>query len=116
MGVKQHEFTRIWAQVQLVDQVLDDALSMFITLQVEDVVIKSLLASYAVSQAEYRLLAMKKTVYNAYKLLGYDLMLDQNFTVHLIEVNARPALLHDQLDRAVNRPMVRGRRAEGCRK
>ena len=29
-----------------------------------------------------------------------------NRRVHLIEINARPALLDDELDRAVNRPMV----------
>ena len=34
-------------------------------------------------------------------------MVDEDLKVHLIEVNARPALLDDKLDKAVNRPMVR---------
>lgn len=45
-------------------------------------------------------------MYNCYKLLGFDLLLDEDLKVHVIEANARPALLDDQLDKAVNRPMV----------
>ena len=48
----------------------------------------------------------KSSVYNCYKLLGFDLLLDEDLKVHVIEANARPALLDDHLDRAVNRPMV----------
>ena len=44
--------------------------------------------------------------YNCYKLLGFDLLLDSNLKVHVIEVNARPQLLDDLVDRAVNRPMI----------
>ena len=44
--------------------------------------------------------------YNCYKLLGFDLLLDADLRVHVVEVNARPQLLDDPLDRAVNRPMV----------
>ena len=44
--------------------------------------------------------------YNCYKLLGFDLLLDADLRVHVIEVNARPQLLDDLVDRAVNRPMV----------
>ena len=41
-----------------------------------------------------------------YKLLGYDILLDSHRRPHLIEVNARPACLHNPLDAFVNRPMV----------
>ena len=44
--------------------------------------------------------------YNCYKLLGFDLLFDADLRVHVIEVNARPQLLDDLVDRAVNRPMV----------
>ena len=44
--------------------------------------------------------------YNCYKLLGFDLLLDADLRVHVVEVNARPQLLDDPVDRAVNRTMV----------
>ena len=51
--------------------------------------------------------------YNCYKLLGFDLLLDADLRVHVLEVNARPQLLDDPVDRAVNRPMVSVRGAPG---
>lgn len=45
--------------------------------------------------------------YNTYKLLGYDMLIDNDLKVHMIEVNGRPALLEHVLDKAVNRPMVK---------
>ena len=73
--------------------------------QIDDVVIKTVMTAYKPMQQEFK----EKTghnCYNCYKLLGFDLLLDSNLKVHVIEVNARPALLDDTLDKAVNRPMV----------
>ena len=44
--------------------------------------------------------------YNCYKLLGYDVMLDSALCPHLLEVNSRPSVYEEQLDQAVNQPMV----------
>ena len=53
-----------------------------------------------------------KSTYNMYKLLGYDILLDSHRRPHLIEVNARPACLHNPLDAFVNRPMVNSKQHE----
>ena len=45
-------------------------------------------------------------MYNMYKLLGYDILLDSRRRPHLIEINAAPACYAAKLDSFVNRPMV----------
>ena len=84
--------------------------------------------------------ASPKSMYNCYKLLGFDVLVDNNLKVlngiskvneliiisltnfertktilvsivffskvHLMEVNARPELKDDIIDKTVNRPMV----------
>lgn len=52
------------------------------------------------------------TCYNSYRLVGYDLLIDNNLKVHLIEVNSKPQLSDAVLDKAVNRPMVSKSRYE----
>jgi len=77
--------------------------------QVEDVILRSLLATLVSARKEAqqaRKGSQRTSSYNNYKLIGYDLLLDSKMNVHLIEANARPALLNDSLDKAVNRPMV----------
>jgi hypothetical protein len=73
--------------------------------QIEDLVVKSVLSAHGQTQQEFLRLASESS-YNCYKILGYDVMLDAELTVHLLEINARPALLDNKLDKYVNRPMV----------
>ena len=86
IGMSEMEFDLIWNRM-------------------EDAVIKSVLVAYKEMQEDFRKMT-KSSVYNCYKLLGFDLLLDEDLKVHVIEANARPALLDDHLDKAVNRPMV----------
>jgi len=70
------------------------------------VVIKTVLSGgYDSMRAEFSQRS-KHSRYNCYKLLGFDLLLDADLRVHVLEVNARPQLLDDPVDRAVNRPMI----------
>ena len=74
---------------------------------IQDTVIKTFLTAYHELKAEYWSTIKPSTVvYNSYKLLGLDILVDECFNAHVIEVNARPALLDDPVDKAVNRPMV----------
>ena len=84
---------------------LSDSQMEQIWTDMEDLVIKTLLLSLDELRAEFKETA--KTMYNCYKLLGYDILLDAELKAHLIEVNARPQLKDDILDKAVNRPMVK---------
>lgn len=86
VGIGQYDLELIWSRI-------------------EDVVIKSLLCAHTQMRADYRKIT-EHSNYNCYKLLGYDLMLDRDLNVHLVEINARPQLLDDELDKTVNRPMV----------
>ena len=38
--------------------------------------------------------------------LGYDMLIDKDLKVHVIEVNGRPQLQNAIIDKAVNRPML----------
>ena len=69
--------------------------------------IKTMLLNLTEVRAEFN--EMSKSMYNTYKLLGFDVLVqgDQsNLKPYLIEVNARPQLKDDVVDKAVNRPMV----------
>lgn len=73
--------------------------------RIEDAVIKTIFTSYHEMQADYNKVT-KESNYNSYKVLGFDLLLDRDLNIFVIEVNARPALLSQPLDRSVNRPML----------
>ena len=73
----------------------------------EDLVIKTMLLNLTEVRAEFN--EMSKSMYNTYKLLGFDVLVQgdhSNLKPYLIEVNARPQLKDDVVDKAVNRPMV----------
>jgi len=76
--------------------------------EIEDLVVKSILCGLTSLKEEMNTGQKKevKSTYNMYKLLGYDILLDSHRRPHLIEVNARPACLHNPLDAFVNRPMI----------
>jgi len=74
--------------------------------QIEDLVIKSILVALPDMRKEYQEMADVST-YNTYKLLGYDMMIDNDLKVHVLEVNGRPQLQSAVIDKAVNRPMLR---------
>ncbi len=59
LGFQEHEMSMVWSQV-------------------EDVVIKSILCGHSSMLKDFRAKAGAKSSYNAYKLLGYDLMLDKD--------------------------------------
>jgi len=46
------------------------------------------------------------SAYNTYKILGYDMLIDKDLKVHVIEVSGRPQLQNAIIDKAVNRPML----------
>ena len=102
----------------------------FFSFQIEDLVVKSILCGLTSLKEEMNTGQKKevpfllpesvcissvtqvKSTYNMYKLLGYDILLDSHRRPHLIEVNARPACLHNPLDAFVNRPMVTSKQHE----
>ena len=66
--------------------------------KIEELVIKSILCGLT-SIKEELLPGRKKemkSMYNFYKLFGYDIMLDSDREPQLIEINARPAALNDK--------------------
>ena len=66
--------------------------------RIEELVIKSILCGLT-SIKEELLPGRKKemkSMYNFYKLFGYDIMLDSDREPQLIEINARPAALNDK--------------------
>ena len=66
--------------------------------KIEELVIKSILCGLT-SIKEELLPGRKKemkSMYNFYKLFGYDIMLDSDRKPQLIEINARPAALNDK--------------------
>ena len=85
-GFYEHDFQYIWDQI-------------------EDAVIKSILVALPEMRQEFRQFTDVST-YNTYKLLGYDMMIDNDLKVHVLEVNGRPQLQSAVLDKAVNRPML----------
>jgi hypothetical protein len=87
VGYNTHDFDYIWKQI-------------------EEIVVKSILVALPEMRREFHEMADLYT-YNTYKLLGYDMLIDNDLKVHMIEVNGRPALLEHVLDKAVNRPMVK---------
>ena len=86
VGLQEHDFESIWAQI-------------------EDIAIKTVLVALPEMRQDFLKIA-EYSSYNTYKLLGYDLMIDNDLQVHLLEVNGRPELKDHVLDKAVNRPMV----------
>ncbi len=73
--------------------------------QIEDIAVKTVLIALPEMREDFNKIA-EYSCYNTYKLLGYDLMIDKDLKVHLIEVNGRPELKDHVLDKTVNRPMV----------
>ena len=73
----------------------------------QDLVVKTMLLDLNEIRTEFNA-AANKSMYNTYKLLGFDVLVqgDQTLKPYLIEVNARPQLKDDIVDKAVNRPMV----------
>ena len=47
-----------------------------------------------------------ETFINSFFFPGYDMMIDNDLKVHVLEVNGRPQLQSHVLDKAVNRPML----------
>jgi len=86
IGLQEHDFDYIWNQI-------------------EEAVIKSILIALPEMRREYSEM-VDISCYNSYKLLGYDMMIDNDLKVHVLEVNGRPQLKNDVLDKAVNRPML----------
>jgi len=72
--------------------------------RIKDMVIKSILCGLTEMRKEFK--KTSESRYNSYKLLGYDVMLDSALNPHLLEVNTRPSVYMEQLDEAVNQPMV----------
>lgn len=72
----------------------------------EDLVVKTMLLNLKEVREEFN--AMSKSMYNTYKLLGFDVLVqgEDRLKPYLIEVNARPQLKDDIVDKAVNRPML----------
>ena len=72
--------------------------------QFADIAIKSLL-----SVRDLFLITMKYNGTkdkNHFKLLGYDFLLDENFKVHLLEVNSRPSLLMKDINDLKLKPQL----------
>uniref|UniRef100_A0A0K2T5Y2 ATP-grasp domain-containing protein n=1 Tax=Lepeophtheirus salmonis TaxID=72036 RepID=A0A0K2T5Y2_LEPSM len=73
--------------------------------KIHDIVIKTVLLGYKNFLKEFKD-NTKSSAYNSYKILGLDILIDGDMNIHLIEVNSRPALLDDEIDKQVNRPMM----------
>eukprot|EP00096_Caligus_rogercresseyi_P013083 TRINITY_DN5740_c0_g1_i1.p1 TRINITY_DN5740_c0_g1~~TRINITY_DN5740_c0_g1_i1.p1 ORF type:complete len:274 (-),score=42.48 TRINITY_DN5740_c0_g1_i1:1082-1903(-) len=85
-GIQKEEFEGIWDKIN-------------------DIVIKTIILGYQSFKDEFKT-NTKSSVYNSYKILGLDILIDGDLNPHLIEVNSRPALLNDEVDKQVNRPMM----------
>ena len=72
---------------------------------IKDLTIKTLALCYEQVKDEFEK-RTKNSAYNCYKILGMDILLDSSYKAHLIEINSRPALLDDEIDKQVNRPMM----------
>ena len=86
IGLQDYDFEYIWNQI-------------------EDAVVKSILIALPDMRKEFQEMVDLST-YNTYKMLGYDMMIDNNLKVHVLEVNGRPQLQNAVIDKAVNRPML----------
>ena len=72
IGLQEYDFQYIWDQI-------------------EEAVVKSILVALPDMRKEFQEMA-DVSDYNTYKLLGYDMMIDNDLKVHVLEVNGRPQL------------------------
>ena len=69
--------------------------------QIEAAVVKTILVALPEMRKEFQETADLFN-YNTYKILGYDMLIDDDLNVHVIEVNGRPQLQVSRFFRVSN--------------
>ena len=72
--------------------------------QIKDISIKSILTSKDYFLDKIKRIGTKDK--NYFKLLGFDFLLDQNFKLHLLEINSRPSLLMNEINDLKLKPQL----------